>query len=285
MLRCPPGQRRHGSSQDAAVLGDGGRALRLRLRRLLRGPDVHRARRARGTGSRSRRSRAGRSCSGRPRAPRRGARRRRSGSRRGSARASAPPRRGRQLGRLAGGGVARSRRARSRSSSAKVASWTSRSASWAATSVISHGAVSPESTTLRPGRGLAHHLLGADAVRRSPRAGGGRSRAPADAELARPARRRSARGAVLDHRVAVRAHAVRRPRRRPPVAVAAHAPSSRLELARGRARRRLRRPGAAPHQPASGRAGRRPRAAARGRAGRRSSAARAARASGRRGSG
>src|SRR5205807_2062103 len=43
--------------------------------------------------------------------------------------------------------------ARARSSSANVASWISRSARWAAIRTASHGAVSPEIITLRPGRG------------------------------------------------------------------------------------------------------------------------------------
>ena len=52
--------------------------------------------------------------------------------------------------------------ARADSSTAKVPSWTSSCAAWAAIRVISQGAVSPVITTLRPARGLAHHLVGPD---------------------------------------------------------------------------------------------------------------------------
>ena len=88
------------------------------------------------------------------------------------------------------GGLARRRvaglAARSGSASAKLASWTRSCASWAASRVISHGAVSPVTTTLRPGE-AAHHLLGRTwPVRPRPprRAGACRGRGRAgDAEL------------------------------------------------------------------------------------------------------
>ena len=86
-------------------------------------------------------------------------------------------------------------RARSRSSSPNVASWISRSAPCAAIASVSHGAVSPETTTLRPSRGGADHLLGAHAgdglaALQAAEVGPGR-----DAERAPRARRRSVRGA------------------------------------------------------------------------------------------
>ena len=121
-----------------------------------------------------------------------------------------------------------------------VASWTSRSAPWAATRTMSHGAVSPESTILRPAP-LARRPARAARRRRSRRAAGGRSPGPRDAELARRARRRSGRAARP-----------RRARSRRPAAVA--------DRERARSRSRRARPslaGSSSTTPAGSAAGRR----------------------------
>ena len=75
----------------------------------------------------------------------------------------------RELGRLARRCCASVSRARSASSSAKVASCTSTSASCAAIASASHGAVSPEITTLRPSRGGPITCSGATPATVSPR--------------------------------------------------------------------------------------------------------------------
>ena len=120
--------------------------------------------------------------------------RRRSGSRRASARAASPRRRA--PARPPGGAVlCEVWRARSASSSVNVASWTSRSAWWAAIASVSQGAVSPEITTLRPSRVGPHHLLGRDAPDRLPALQAAEVRPRLDTELLRPARGRIAPGA------------------------------------------------------------------------------------------
>ena len=102
----------------------------------------------------------------------------------------------RERGRLRARSSARSRCARSCSSSAKVASCTSRSASCAATvERLARARCRPETTILRPAAPRPDHLLGRDAADRLPalqaaEVGPGRRR-----RAARPARRRSARAA------------------------------------------------------------------------------------------
>ena len=106
--------------------------------------------------------------------------------------------------------------ARSASSSRKVASCTSRSAPWATARVISHGAVSPASTTLRPRRrspstwlGLAPPPHGSPRWRR-PKSGPGAT----PSSWARLVLVEAPGPLVLDQRVAVARARGGRPRRR-----------------------------------------------------------------------
>ena len=82
--------------------------------------------------------------------------------------------------------VTASRAARSRSSSRKVASWTSRSAPCAATRRVSHGSVSPDTTTLRPAPRRPDHLAGRHAVDGLAPLEAAEVRARGHAERARP---------------------------------------------------------------------------------------------------
>ena len=166
---------------------------RSRRRRLALRLDERRARRAPGTGPRSRRSRAGRRCRGRSRAPRRGRRAGSSAWRGGSARAAGRRRRARarRPGRRSSGrSRARGRARRTRN----VASWTSTSAPWASTSTAWHGAVSPESTIRRPGRGSPTTCSGRHAADGLAALQAPEVRALGDAEARAPRRRRSAPG-------------------------------------------------------------------------------------------
>ena len=111
-------------------------------------------------------------------------------------------------------------RARSASSSVKVASWTSRSAPWRRRASCRTARCRRESTSLRPRRGSPMHLLGPHAVDRlaaleAPKSGPGvtpSSRCLLGVEAARAARPRQ--------RVAERRHAVVDREGRDPVAVA-----------------------------------------------------------------
>ncbi len=110
--------------------------------------------------------------------------------------------------------------ARSRSSSANVASWTSTSARWAAMRSASHGRVSPDSTSLRPGRAGPRTWSGV-----TPRIVSPRWTRPNSGPSCRPRRSavslsKLAGALVLVEHVAERRAAMRDRHRRDPVPVA-----------------------------------------------------------------
>ena len=198
-------------------------------------------------------------------------------------------RRPRRPGRRSSG---RSRRRAATSSSAKLASWTSSSASARGRDGRLAGrGVAGDRRSCGPGAARAHHLLGRRPARRRPRPprrAAGRRRRGLRGRRARCAASGSKRPGplVLDQRVAVGAHAV------------LDLEGADLVARRARSRRPARaRPGRAskPSRPISGREPGRARVRParpvdrqrhlRGRSGRRSSAAPAGRGSGRRGSG